>query len=184
LTRDRIIEAAAVLADEHGFESVTLAQLARLFDVRLASLYSHLANVGDLKQGLALRALSTLADRAEEAVAGRSGRDALVAFANVHRDFARDHPGLFEAARYPLDPKTAAESSGSRLARVSLAMLRSYDISETDRIHAVRLIGAFVLGFSLLERAGSYDHRPPETETSWQRGLGGLDALIQSWAKA
>lgn len=184
LTRERIIDAAADLADQNGFDALTLAELARLFGVRLASLYSHLANSEDLKTGVALLAMAQLAVRTEEAIAGRSGKDALVAFANANRDFARENPGLFQAARYPLDGAAAAKSSGPRLAAISLAVLRGYDLDEASRIHAVRLIGAFVLGFSLLEGAGSFDHRAPEPSTSWDRGLAGLDALISSWSAA
>lgn len=183
LTRDRIIEAAAALADEQGFDAVTLAALARVFNVRLPSLYGHLANSDDLRKGLALHALRLLAERTEEAIAGRSGSEALSALANAHRDFARQHPGLFQAARYPLDPNSIAESGAMRLSRANHAMLRGFDLDEAGRVHATRLIGAFVLGFSLLELAGSFGHSAPDPELSWTRGLDALDVLIKSWAK-
>ena len=184
LTRDRIIEAAAALADEQGFDTLTLAALARVFNVRLPSLYGHLANSDDLKKGVALLALGLLAERAEEAIAGRSGREALIALANAHRDFARQHTGLFQAARYPLDPDSIADSGAMRLSRANHAMLRGYDLDEEGRVHATRLIGAFVLGFSLLELAGSFGHSAPDPEMSWRRGVEALDVLIRSWAKA
>ena len=155
LTRDRIIEAAGTLADEQGFDSVTMAALSRVFNVRLPSLYAHLASADDLKQGIALLALDRLAETTEEAIAGRSGKDALMALADAHRDFARKHPGLFQAARYPLARESAAASGGARLAKISHAMLRGYDLDEEARVHATRFIGAFVLGFSLLELAGA-----------------------------
>lgn len=182
LTRDKIIDAAATLADQHGFGSLTLAAVARLFDVRLPSLYAHVAGLEDLRQAVALLALARLAERTEEAVAGRAGRDAIVALASAYRAFARQHPGLFEAARHPLDAATAAGSGGARLARASHAMLRGYALAEADRVHATRLIGAFVLGFSLLELGQSFAHSAPDAELSWQRGIDGLDVLIRSWA--
>lgn len=182
LTRDKIIAAAARLADEDGFDSLTLAAIARLFDVRLPSLYGHVESVHELKKGVALLALQRLADRTEEAVAGRAGRDALFGLANAHRDFARQHPGLFQASRYPLDGASAAASGGTRLARVNHAMLRGYNLEDEDRVHATRLIGSFVLGFSLLELAGSFSHSAPDVELSWNRDIDALDALLQSWA--
>ena len=184
LTRERIVEAGARLADEQGFEALTLAQLARQFGVKLASLYSHIQNSDDLKKGVALLALARLADRADEAVAGRSGKDALVALANVHRVFAQEHPGLFQAARYPIDAASAAESGGARIARIHHAMLRGYTLTEANRVHATRLLGSFFLGFSLLELAGSFAHSAPETDASWARSLDGFDALLKSWAAA
>lgn len=182
LTRDKIIGAAARLADDEGFDSLTLAAIARLFNVRLPSLYGHVASVHELKKGIALLALQRLAERAEEAVAGRAGKDALFALVETHRDFAREHPGLFHACRYPLDGESAAQSGGARLARVNHSMLRGYDLSSADRIHAARLIGAFVLGFSLLELAGSFSHSAPEVDLSWRRDIDGLDSLLRSWA--
>lgn len=182
LTRDKIISAAARLADEDGFDSLTLAVVARLFSVRLPSLYGHVASVNELKKSVALLALHRLAERTEEAVAGRAGKDALIALANTHRDFAQQHPGLFQASRYPLDRESAASSGGARLAKVYHAMLRGYELGDEDRVHATRLIGSFVLGFSLLELAGSFSHSVPDVELSWRRDVDGLDALFQSWA--
>jgi AcrR family transcriptional regulator len=182
LTREKVISAAAVLADEIGFHDLTLAALARLFCVRLPSLYSHVASVHELKMAVALLALQRLAERAEEAVAGRAGRDALIALANTHRAFALEHPGLFHACRYPLDPPYVAGSGALRLARTSHSTLRGYNLCEADRIHATRLIGSFVLGFSLLEMAGSFSHSAPACDETWDVVLDGLDALLLSWA--
>ena len=183
LTRDKIFETAGKLADEQGFDSVSPAALARLFGVRLPSLYAHITSSDDLKQGVALLGLRLLAETSEEAVAGRSGKDALIALAGAYRAFAQHHPGLFQAARYPLGDDSVAASGGARLAKINHAMLRGYDLEEEDRVHATRLIGAFVLGFSLLELAGSFDHSAPDIGTSWERGIAGLDTLIRSWAK-
>lgn len=182
LTRDKIIAAAAKLSDDEGFDSLTLAAIARLFGVRLPSLYGHVASVHELKTGVALLALDRLAAKTEEAVAGRAGKDALIALVTTHRDFAQQHPGLFQASRYPLDGKNAAASGGARLARLNHAMLRGYDLGDEDRVHATRLIGSFVLGFSLLELAGSFSHSAPDPELSWKRDIEGIDALLQRWA--
>ena len=65
LTRDKIIGAAAALADAEGFESLTLTAIARLFGVRLPSLYGHVGSLHALKQGVALLALERLAERSE-----------------------------------------------------------------------------------------------------------------------
>lgn len=183
LSRERLIEAAGNLADEKGFAALTLADLARHFGVKLASLYSHVRNVDDLKAGVALRALAVLAERAETAVAGRAGRDAILALADVHRQFAQEHPGLFEAARFPLDADEAAGSGGVKLAATMLAAVRAYELTEADQVHAVRLAGSFFLGFPLLELGGSFAHRQPGSDQSWRRGLDALDATLKAWSK-
>lgn len=81
LTPERLAVAGAELADEVGFEQVTVSAVARAFDVKVASLYSHVKSSNDLKTRIALLALEEMADQAADAVAGRSGRDALTAFA-------------------------------------------------------------------------------------------------------
>jgi len=181
LSREKLIEAGASLADSEGFAALTLAALARQFEVKLASLYAHVRNSDDLKAGIALLALDRLADRADEAVAGRASKDAIVALAEVHRRFAGEHPGLFEATRFPLTAEQAMGSGGVRLSRTMLAALRGYGLAEADQVHAVRLLGSFFLGFSLLELGGNFAHSRPEPDQSWQRGLDALDAMLTNW---
>ncbi|WP_129311360.1 TetR/AcrR family transcriptional regulator [Streptomyces sp. L2] len=181
LTTERLVRAAAELADEAGFEQVTLSAVARRFDVKVASLYSHLKNSHDLKSRIALLALQEMADRAAEALAGRAGKDALDAFAGVYRDYARAHPGRYEAARYRLDPETAAASAGGRHAQMTRAILRGYQLTEPDETHAVRLLGSVFHGFVSLESAGGFSHSAPGSEESWTRILDALDALLRTW---
>ncbi|WP_458247461.1 TetR/AcrR family transcriptional regulator [Streptomyces sp. MAI_2237] len=181
LTTERVVRAGAELADEVGFEQVTVSEVARRFDVKVASLYSHVRNSQDLKTRIALFALEELADRAADAVAGRAGKDALVAFANAYRDYGREHPGRATAARFPLDPETAAASAGVRHARMTRAILRGYDLAEPEQTHAVRLLGSVFHGYSSLETAGGFSHSAPASEESWTRVLDALDVLLRNW---
>ncbi|MFG1664822.1 TetR/AcrR family transcriptional regulator [Streptomyces sp. Y7] len=181
LTTERLVRAGAELADEIGFEQVTASELARRFDVKVASLYSHVKNSQDLKTRIALFALEELADRAADAVAGRAGKDALVAFANVYRDYGLQHPGRAAAARMTLDPETAAASAGVRHAQMTRAILRGYDLTEPDATHAVRLLGSVFHGYASLELAGGFSHSAPDSEETWHRILDALDALLRNW---
>ena len=181
LSTERLVRAGAELADEVGFDQVTVSALARRFDVKVASLYSHLKNSQDLKTRIALLALEELAERAADALAGRAGRDALNSFADVYRDYAREHPGRYEAARFRLDPKTAAASAGGRHAQMTRAILRGYDLTEPDETHAVRLLGSVFHGYVSLETAGAFSHSAPDTQESWTRILDALDALLRNW---
>jgi AcrR family transcriptional regulator len=181
LTTDRLVRAGADLADEVGFDQVTVSALARHFDVKVASLYSHVRNSQDLKTRIALLALAELADRAAAALAGRAGKDALAAFADVYRDYAREHPGRYAAARLRLDPETAADSAGVRHARMTRAILRGYHLTEPDETHAVRLLGSVFHGYVSLELAGGFDHSAPDSQETWTRIVDALDALLRNW---
>src|SRR4051794_16517253 len=119
LTTERLTRAAADLADQIGLENVTVSALARGFGVKDASLYSHIKSAQDLKAKVAVLALAELADRAAAALAGRAGKDALVAFAGAYRDYAKEHPGRYAAARLKLDPEIAAASAAGRHAEMT-----------------------------------------------------------------
>lgn len=183
LTTKLVIEAGAALADEAGFDAVTPSALAKRFGVQPASLYEHVANAHDLKTKVALLALDRLADLAAEAVAGRAGKEALVALANVHRDFARQHPGLFAASRFPLDRTAAEQSGGRRLALMMRAVLRGYHLAEPAETHAVRLMGSVFLGFSTLELGGGFAHSQPDPQQSWVASLDAIDAVLRGWPR-
>ncbi|PWI44902.1 TetR/AcrR family transcriptional regulator [Streptomyces sp. ICBB 8177] len=181
LTTERLTLAGAELADEVGFDQVTVSALARRFDVKVASLYSHLRNSQDLRTRIALLALAELADRAADALAGRAGKDALAAFAGVYRDYAREHPGRYAAMRMPLDPETAAAGAGARHAQMSRAILRGYDLAEPDQTHAVRLLGSVFHGYVSLELSGSFSHSAPDPRETWPRIIDALDATLRNW---
>jgi AcrR family transcriptional regulator len=181
LTAAVLVEAGARMADEAGFDQVTVSALARQFDVKVASLYSHLKGSQDLRTRIALLALDELADRAAEALAGRAGRDALTALANVYRDYAREHPGRYAAAQLRLDPETAAASAGRKHAQMLRAILRGYDLAEPDQTHAVRLLGSTFHGYITQEMGGGFSHSAPDSQVSWERILDALDALLRHW---
>ena len=181
LTTERLARAGAELADEVGFEQVTVSALARRFDVKVASLYSHVKNSHDLKTKIALLALEELADRGAAALAGRAGKDALAAFANVYRDYARECPGRYAAAQMRLDSKAAAASAGGRHAQMTRAILRGYDLAEPEQTHAVRLLGSVFHGYVSLELSGGFSHSAPDAQDTWERIVDALDALLRNW---
>ncbi|MEV6367684.1 TetR/AcrR family transcriptional regulator [Micromonospora musae] len=181
LTAERLTVAAAELADEIGYENVTVSAVARRFGVKDASLYSHIRNAQDLRVRVALLALSELADWVAAALAGRAGKDALVAFANAYRAYAKEHPGRYAAMQIDLDPQTAAASAGPRHAEMTRAILRGYQLSEPDQTDAVRMMHSTFHGYVSLERSGGFRHTPREVDVSWARSLDALDSVLRNW---
>ncbi|NBE93177.1 TetR/AcrR family transcriptional regulator [Nonomuraea sp. KC401] len=180
LTPERLTRAGAELADEVGFDQMTVSALARRFDVKVASLYSHLKSSHDLRTRIALFALEELADRVAAAVAGRAGKVALAAFADAYRDYAREHPGRYAAARLRLDPETAAASAGVRHSQMTRAILRGYDMPEQDQTHAVRMLGSVFHGYVSLEASGGFSHTAVDPQESWAWVVDSLDILLRS----
>jgi AcrR family transcriptional regulator len=184
LTGARLARAGAELADEVGFDQVTVSALARRFGVQVASLYSHVRNSDDLKLRIATVALTELADRAAAAVAGRAGRDAVVALADVYRTYAKQHPGRYTASRHTASPAALqAEyvAAGKRNSELMRAVLRAYDLDEPAETDAVRLLGSLIHGYVALELTGSFDHSSPSSDDTWPRLLGAVDSLLRTW---
>jgi AcrR family transcriptional regulator len=181
LTVDRLTRAAAELADEIGFDNVTVAALARRFGVKDASIYSHVRSAHDLRVRMASLALTELADLVAAALAGRAGKDALVAFADAYRGYAKAHPGRYAAMRIELDDETARAGAAPRHSAMTRAILRGYHLSEPDETDAIRLLHSTFHGFVSLETAGGFRHTPRATDLSWYRALDALDAVLTDW---
>ncbi|MFD0385294.1 WHG domain-containing protein [Streptomyces stramineus] len=184
LTAERVVEAAAELADAVGLEYVTLSALARSFGVKDASLYSHVKNVRELRERVALLASGEFAERLTAAVAGRAGKDALAAFAAAYRAFALAHPGRYAATQLRLDPASAAGSTAhARVVETTYATFRAYGLAEPDLTDAVRLLRSTFHGFITLEAAGAFAH-PRDPQASWARAVDALHDTLTRWPPA
>ncbi|MFY1673471.1 WHG domain-containing protein [Plantactinospora sp. WMMB334] len=181
LTSAVVVAAAAELADREGFDAITLSALARRFGVQTASLYSHVRDRSSLLDSVHELALGELADRIAISIGGRSGRDALVALADAHRDYARQFPGRWSALQRPAAASTVHSDAAGRVVALTLAVLRGYQLPGTELVHATRLLGATINGFLSLEASGSMGHREPATEVSWRRALDALDTAFRCW---
>jgi AcrR family transcriptional regulator len=184
VTAERLTLAAADLADEIGFQNVTVSALARRFGVKPAALYSHIKDAQDVRVRVALLAMAELADRAAAALAGRAGKDALVAFANAYRDYAKEHPGRYAAAQIELDSEAMVTSAAGRHSDMTRAILRGYELSEPDQTDAIRMMHSTFHGYVSLETAGGFRRHPREVDASWSRTLDALDTVLRNWPPA
>ncbi|MGJ9412279.1 TetR/AcrR family transcriptional regulator [Aeromicrobium sp. CF4.19] len=181
LNPDHLALAGAELADESGFEAVTISRVARRVGVQPASLYSHVDGSADLRDRVAMLVLGEMADAATSAIAGRSGRDALGAFADSYRDYAHRHPGRYEASHRRTSPSPRTVDEGRRHSTLSAALLRGYAVPEPEHVHAIRLLGSTIHGFVTLEFTGGFAHSAPAAEVSWDRIVDALDHLLRTW---
>ncbi|MCX5330525.1 MULTISPECIES: TetR-like C-terminal domain-containing protein [unclassified Streptomyces] len=183
ITPDRLTAAAADLADEVGFESVTLSALARHFGVKDASLYSHVRNLQELRTRVALLAGGEMIDRIAVAVAGRAGKDALAAFAGAYREYALERPGRYAATQIRIDQALVADSPDlRRTAEITYGMLRAYGLEEPDLTDAVRLLRSTFHGYCALEASGGFG-APRDVQKSWKRTIDALHVLLQNWPR-
>jgi AcrR family transcriptional regulator len=183
LTPERIVSAAADLADQVGFENVSLSALARHFGVKDASLYSHVRNLRDLRTRMALLAGGEMIDRIAVAVAGRAGKDALAAFAGAYREFALTRPGRYAATQIRIDQSLVADSPAlRRTAEITYGMLRAYGLEEPDLTDAVRLLRSTFHGYCALEATGGFG-APRDVRESWDKAVQALHITLEHWPR-
>ncbi|MFJ7150424.1 TetR/AcrR family transcriptional regulator [Streptomyces sp. NPDC100445] len=183
LTVERLVAAAADMADEVGLDRVGISALARRFGVRDASLYSHVRSLDDLRTRLALHAGAELIDRIAVAVAGRAGKEALTAFAGAYRAYALEHPGRYAATQIRIDQDLVVGSPAlRRTAEITYGMLRAYGLDEPDLTDAVRLLRATFHGYCVLEAAGGFGAARPVAE-SWDKAVDALHLALEHWPR-
>ncbi|MEU7176331.1 TetR-like C-terminal domain-containing protein [Micromonospora tulbaghiae] len=181
LTPATVVREAAALADEVGYEKLTLAALAARLGVALPSLYKHVRGVDALHQKLAVLATAEIADVLTAAAAGRAGGDALRAVAAAYRAYARQHPGRYPAAQRAPDPADPDHlAAGERAVGAVRAILLGYGLDGDAATDAIRMFRAAVHGFVALEAAGGFG-LPRDTDRSFDQMIAGLDRAYRSW---
>lgn len=181
LTPQTVVREAAVLADEVGYDRLTLAALAGRLGVALPSLYKHVKGVDALHQKLAVLATAEVAAELTTAAAGRAGPDALRAVAAAFRSYARRHPGRYPASQRvpdPADPEHVA--AGEQAVGAVYAILRGYGLSGDAAVDATRMFRAAVHGFITLEATGGFG-LPRDVDRSFDQLVAGLDTAYRNW---
>jgi AcrR family transcriptional regulator len=158
LDASSVAEAGACLADEAGFDRLSMGLLAERLGVKTPSLYKHVDNLADLVHRIAVLAVVELGDALREATQGRSGTDALTAAAQAMRTYVKAHPGRYAAGNSvrpdgPDDPLSAAIE---RMLGSLSAVLRGYGLQPGAEIHALRMMRSTLHGFAVLEAEGGF----------------------------
>ena len=154
---ERVLQTAIALADEGGFESVTLASVANQLGIRIPSLYNHVAGLAALRMEMALWGVRELGERVRRAAVGKSGDAAVFSVAEAYRAFALAHPGIYAAtqrAAQANQPELAAAQT--EVLDVMLAVMAAYDLDEDDTLHAIRALRSAMHGFIDLETSGGF----------------------------
>jgi AcrR family transcriptional regulator len=152
LGRDKLVVAAADLADREGWLNLSLSRVAKEVDRHVTSLYSYVDGLEGLRREITLLALEELGQQLWQAALGRSGSDALLAVATVYRDYACAHPGRIEALTTFQDSSDdEVRARGRYLAEPVNAILRSIGLDESQVVHAHRVFFSALRGFTITE---------------------------------
>ncbi len=168
LTKEKIIQATFLLADEIGLNQVTFPKIAEKLGIKYPSLYNHFTNMDNLKIEMTVFLLKELNLKLMQRLIGKSGEDAIREFAYVYRDFAFQNKtayGLFMNI-----PGTENEDI-TRLVKETGGIIQQvlgfYIKDETCLVHKVRELRSFLHGFVSLYSLG-YLHGSVSPEDSFQ----------------
>lgn len=181
LNPDRVAAEAARLADEAGYDQVTLAAVAERFGVRLPSLYKHVDGITGLRGRLSVLSVRELGDELRRVAVGKAGADALRALADAYRGWAHAHPGRYVASLRAPDPSESelVAASGAVL-EVVFAVLAGYGLEGDDAVDATRIVRSALHGFVTLEAAGGFG-MPQDVDRTFDRLVRGLDTALSEW---
>jgi AcrR family transcriptional regulator len=152
-----ILQNAAEIVDQEGIEELTLASLAKKLNIRPPSLYNHFDGLTGLRKHLAIYGLERLYERLSYAAIGRSRDEAVHQLGMAYVDFARTHPGLYEATLIAPDPSDAeVQQAGQKIVDLTTRVLSVYGLKDDAALHAVRGLRSVLHGFASLEQRGGF----------------------------
>ncbi len=186
LTPESVTLAAAELADEHGWQHLTLAAVAAKVGVRQPSLYKHVASLAALRQAVSRLAVAELGERMSTAIAGRAGFDALIHVADAYRDYSHTHPGRYASSVIaPHEDDIEHHRISQTILTTLTAVLRGYGLTDDpendDALHSIRALRALLHGFVALESAGGFG-LDLDVDESFSRLVTGFDATLREQA--
>ena len=146
LSRDRLLNAAVLLADRQGVEALSMRALGRELGVKAMSLYKHVTNKDDILDGIVDIVLSQI----DLPPHGTEWRKAMGDRARSARQVFLQHPwiaALFESRL------TRTQQTPGRLRYVNtlLGLLRQNGFSVSSAYRALLLIDSYLYGFTLQE---------------------------------
>jgi AcrR family transcriptional regulator len=141
LTRDRVLRAAVALADDQGLEELTMRSLAKDLGVEAMSLYNHVANKGDLLDGMIELVFSEI----EPPAMGGDWK------AELRRRAVSTRAALLRHrwAVGEMEGRTGHGPSNMRVHDSILGCLRAAGFSIEMTVHAMSVQDAYIYGFAL-----------------------------------
>ena len=178
-----MIEEAERIIDEIGLPRLTLSAIAERLGVRQPSLYKHVDGMDALRRSLSLRAKHEVANVLAHATVGRERANAIVAYSDAYRAWAKEHPGRYEAVQLPPDLDDAEDVEASQASlQIIIDILAAYRLRDDDAIDAIRTLRSALHGFVDLEVGGSFA-LPVNIDRSFERMVRGLITTIEHWTE-
>ena len=159
LDKKSIVKAAAELANEIGYDNISLKILAEHLGVRSPSLYNHISGLDELRHELMLYGWRCISSEIISAVNGLAGYDAICEMCRAFYRFASNNKGIFNAMLWYnkyADEETLEATK--LLFSIMYSLFTQINIPRWKAEHIIRTFRSFLEGFSLLVNNDSFGH--------------------------
>jgi len=159
LDKRSVVAAAAELANEIGYDNISLKTLAERLGVRSPSLYNHISGLDELKHELMLYGWHCIGSEIIKAVSGLTGYDAIREMCRAFYRFALNNKGVFNAMLWynQYTDENTLEAT-KLLFSMMYGLFTQINIPRWKAEHIIRTFRSFLEGFSLLVNNDSFGH--------------------------
>ena len=174
--KQEIINVCIEMIDKDGFLNLSIKTIAERLGIKSPSLYKHFqGGLDEIKEAIMVYGWNSIDIKIAKSAVGKSREDGLKAMCYALREFAHEHPGVFEAICWHNSYTSELNHEITKGVISSLYSILDYlGFSEVRKMHVLRSLRGFVEGFSMLELHGSFGDEITLDESFAY----GVDALI------
>jgi AcrR family transcriptional regulator len=172
LDRERVLRTAIALADERGAQDLTMRKLAKELGVEAMSLYNHVANKGDLLDGM----VDIVFGEIEAPAPGGDWKAELRKRAVSTRAALNRH----RWAIGEMEGRTSHGPNNLRLHDAVLGCLRAAGFSVEMTVHAYSVQDAYIYGFAL-QQSDMSSETPEDFAAEAQRQMRDYAAALADY---
>ncbi|PEL11159.1 TetR/AcrR family transcriptional regulator [Bacillus sp. AFS017336] len=166
LNFNELLRASIKIVDTEGWEALTISYLAKKLTIQPPSIYNHVKNLDELKNSVALYAITQLYEQLKEAVHHQRNEKAIFALAFAYLNYARTHPGLYKATLSPSQtPEDEYHQTANKILNLIYEIMKPYHLTDIEQIHAVRGLRSLLHGFVSLEKSEGFGINIPIDES-------------------
>ncbi|TGL57957.1 TetR/AcrR family transcriptional regulator [Leptospira ognonensis] len=161
LNRETILEASFALANQIGYENLSMKLIADQLEIRPPSLYNHIDDIAVVKIEIAGMALKKLASHLKEAVEEKTKTTEdkqkifrMLIFA--YREFAKSNRGVYAAVLPSAEKHDVQMEASKEIISICMQTMDLGPVLDSSGVHKIRILRASLHGFVSLEAAEGF----------------------------